>query len=324
VKFYAPWCGHCKSLAPTWEQAATNLKGVLPVVKVDCTSEQSLCGRYGVKGYPTLKVFKNKKDVDYNGGRDAKSIVNFATSQIKNSVHKVTSEAALNSFLTTLPDVPHLLLFSEKDASTLYQALSMRYDGRLVLGHAKNTVEAVVTKYGVDTFPRLITIQGDKVTTVEGDIGKDALAKVAEQLATGVEPHIPPTESETKPVRKERKVVEVKPVVELSADNLQSTCQGKLCVLGFGSSDEDKKIFLDISTRYGKDGKFSFAWTSCDGDAKSVCTKFGISSLPSLVLYNAKKSKVASPPGFTEGDISATLNRALGGDLPWSVLKEDL
>jgi len=324
VKFYAPWCGHCKSLAPVWEQAATNLKGVVPIVKVDCTSEQALCNRYSVKGYPTLKVFKNKKDVDYNGGRDAKSIVSFATSQIKNSVHKITSEEALNSFLKTLPDVPHLLLFSEKEASTLYQALSMKYDGRLVLAHVKSTLEAIVSKYGVDTFPRLVTIQGDKVTTVEGELGKDGLVKVAEQLAAGVEPHIPQAEPEApKPIRK--KPVEAKTAIELTADNLQSTCsEKKICVLGFVSSDEDKKLFSDVTARYGKDSKFSnFAWTSCEGETKSVCTKFGISSLPSLVVYRPTQKKVASAAAFTDDEISAVLNRALGGDLKWST-KQDL
>lgn len=76
-------CGHCKALAPAWEQVATNLKGILPIVKVDCTSEQALCSRYDVRGYPTIKLFKKKQPTDYNGGRDAKSLVNFATGNIK-------------------------------------------------------------------------------------------------------------------------------------------------------------------------------------------------------------------------------------------------
>jgi len=39
VEFYAPWCGHCKSLAPSWELAAKQLKGVVKVGAVDMTTD---------------------------------------------------------------------------------------------------------------------------------------------------------------------------------------------------------------------------------------------------------------------------------------------
>ena len=81
VEFYAPWCGHCKSLKPEWEKAATDLKGKVKVGAVDCTAHESLCGEFGVKGFPTLKYFGLDKHSpeDYSGGRDAASIVAFAT-----------------------------------------------------------------------------------------------------------------------------------------------------------------------------------------------------------------------------------------------------
>ena len=45
VKFYAPWCGHCQRLAPTWDELAAETAGKLNVAKVDCTSAngKSLC-----------------------------------------------------------------------------------------------------------------------------------------------------------------------------------------------------------------------------------------------------------------------------------------
>jgi protein disulfide isomerase family A protein 3 len=75
VEFYAPWCGHCKRLAPEYEIAATALKNDDPpvaLIKVDCTAETKTCGKYGVNGYPTLKIFKNgEMSSDYNGPREA-------------------------------------------------------------------------------------------------------------------------------------------------------------------------------------------------------------------------------------------------------------
>jgi thiol-disulfide isomerase/thioredoxin len=59
VKFYAPWCGHCKSLAPAWSQlsdAFDDSKTAL-IGDVDCTVHQGLCGEHGAKGHPTLKHF---------------------------------------------------------------------------------------------------------------------------------------------------------------------------------------------------------------------------------------------------------------------------
>lgn len=69
VEFYAPWCGHCKNLAPEYEKAAKALSGVIKVGAVDMTTQQSVGSPYGIKGFPTLKFFgaDKKKPLDYNG-----------------------------------------------------------------------------------------------------------------------------------------------------------------------------------------------------------------------------------------------------------------
>ncbi|GMS89584.1 hypothetical protein PENTCL1PPCAC_11759 [Pristionchus entomophagus] len=75
VKFYAPWCGHCKNLAPEYEKAANKLS--TPLAKVDCTVETEICKRYDVKGYPTLKFWKEGEPMDYDGGRDEQGIIDW-------------------------------------------------------------------------------------------------------------------------------------------------------------------------------------------------------------------------------------------------------
>lgn len=82
IKFYAPWCGHCKKLAPVIDDLSTAeaLQGSdVTVAKVDCTTERSVCERFGVQSYPTLKVVKEGLYYDYNGRRDVPAMAAFAT-----------------------------------------------------------------------------------------------------------------------------------------------------------------------------------------------------------------------------------------------------
>jgi len=72
VKYYAPWCGHCKALAPVWEELAAELSNVdnLVIAKMDSTANE--VDGLRVSGYPTLKFYaSNGKDeaVDHEGGR---------------------------------------------------------------------------------------------------------------------------------------------------------------------------------------------------------------------------------------------------------------
>lgn len=89
VEFYAPWCGHCQRLVPDYTKAAKALKGVVKVGAVNADEHRSLGGQYGVQGFPTIKIFglnKNKPE-DYNGGRDAKGLVDGGLAAAKKMVN---------------------------------------------------------------------------------------------------------------------------------------------------------------------------------------------------------------------------------------------
>ncbi|RAH45788.1 protein disulfide isomerase family protein [Aspergillus aculeatinus CBS 121060] len=84
VEFFAPWCGHCKNLAPTYEelsQAFAHATDKVTVAKVDADEHRDLGRKFGVQGFPTLKWFDGKSDTpeDYKGGRDLESLSAFIT-----------------------------------------------------------------------------------------------------------------------------------------------------------------------------------------------------------------------------------------------------
>ncbi|XP_055330013.1 protein disulfide-isomerase A3-like [Paramacrobiotus metropolitanus] len=103
VEFFAPWCGHCKRLAPEYEKAATSLKKEdppVPIAKVDCTANTETCQKYGVSGYPTLKIFRNGEfSKEYSGPREADGIVRTMRTEAGPSSKELHSEADLAKFL---------------------------------------------------------------------------------------------------------------------------------------------------------------------------------------------------------------------------------
>jgi len=79
VEFYAPWCGHCKTLIPEYEKLGTTYQSVDDVViaKIDLTANDLENSHFEVKGFPTILLYKRDakdKPLQFQGTRDAKSI----------------------------------------------------------------------------------------------------------------------------------------------------------------------------------------------------------------------------------------------------------
>ena len=90
VDFWATWCGPCKAIAPIVDEVATSYNGKAKVYKMDVDKNNSTPMRYGVRGIPTLLIFKN--------GQVAEQIVGF--------VPKETIERALNKHLSATAAQP--------------------------------------------------------------------------------------------------------------------------------------------------------------------------------------------------------------------------
>ncbi|EGR32155.1 prolyl 4- beta polypeptide, putative, partial [Ichthyophthirius multifiliis] len=108
AEFYAPWCGHCKQLAPEYAKAAYQLEfnpqNKIYLAKIDATQNPSITQRFQIQGYPTLKYFSNgnlEQPKDYNGGRTAQEIISWVTKKSGPPSQLLKDKQELDNFISS-------------------------------------------------------------------------------------------------------------------------------------------------------------------------------------------------------------------------------
>jgi protein disulfide-isomerase A6 len=217
VEFFAPWCGHCQALVPEYTKAAAALKGVVKVGAVNADDHKDLGGRYGVRGFPTLKIFganKNKPE-DYNGARTAQGLVDAALQAVKSKVKASlgggsSSQDADDKDVIELTDsnFDKLVLQSEdmwlveffapwcghcKNLAPHWAKAATELKGKVKLGALDATVHQVqASKYGVQGYPTIKFFapgkkSSDSVSDYDGGrIANDIVTWSLEKLAENV------------------------------------------------------------------------------------------------------------------------------------------
>lgn len=171
VKFYAPWCGHCKQMAPGYAALAKKLKGNpdgIQIAKLDATVEGEIAETYKVKSFPMLFFFMNGEPIEYNGERDQEHIEAWIYEQIKYEVPKINDleeikkieESKISAILGCQPDDKALM------AKIRVLALSNR-NVPFYITHNSQITE----HFGCDDLRHLILIRsfddGNKVLKLE-------------------------------------------------------------------------------------------------------------------------------------------------------------
>jgi protein disulfide-isomerase A6 len=213
-RFYAPWCGHCKSLAPAYQTAAKSLAGIAKVAAVNCDEEmnKAFCGQMGVQGFPTLKIVRPGKKPgkptveDYQGPRNAKGIVDAVKDKIPNIVKRV-NDKNLDEWLQENKDNAKAILFSDKGTvSATLRALAIDFAGLVSVAQVKKSEKTATEKYGITEFPSLILIPAgsDTPTKHEGKVEKAAMVEFLSQVATP-NPDCPPPKEKKSKAKKDNK-----------------------------------------------------------------------------------------------------------------------
>lgn len=181
VEFFAPWCGHCKKLAPTYEELASayagNKKQSVIIAKVDADANRELGQRFGVQGFPTLMWFKANditKPETYSGPRDLNGMKNYiqemsgAVGQVKPLPPSPVTQLTAANFDSIVND-PKKDAFVEfyapwcghcKNLAPIWDQLAQTFQNEpnCVIGQmdADNPAnKEVAAKYGVSGFPTL-------------------------------------------------------------------------------------------------------------------------------------------------------------------------
>ncbi|GBG82642.1 hypothetical protein CBR_g35008 [Chara braunii] len=175
VKFYAPWCGHCKRLAPDWDVLGTAFKkvGSVAIAKVDCDAHKDLCSRFSISGYPTLKFFPkgSLSPRDYQSGRTPDDLIEFVNREA--GTHARTSTPPSNVVVLTPSNFDAIALDPSKNVlvefyapwcghckslAPIYDRVADAFsaeDGVVIAKVDADAHKDLGSKYGVSGFPTL-------------------------------------------------------------------------------------------------------------------------------------------------------------------------
>lgn len=134
VKFYAPWCGHCKSMAPAYTELAQDMKKVegdthIAIAKVDATVHNELATRFGVQGFPTLKLFIGGNPIDYSSGsRDKDAMASWLKKKSGPSSSLITNAEELAAAQGNNLSVVMLVPEGEADALKAFLGVAAGYE----------------------------------------------------------------------------------------------------------------------------------------------------------------------------------------------------
>jgi len=312
VEFYAPWCGHCKALAPEYAKAAGELaqkESAIKLGKVDATVHSKLGERFEVRGYPTLKFFRNGKATEYSGGRTADTIVNWLEKKTGPPAVALADVDAAKAFADA-NKVAVVGFFKDQDSATAKAFLEVAAN----LDDYKfgiTSSEEVAKEHGVEGDGIVLLKDFDEKKNVfEGEYEAEAITAFVEANAMPL-------------------------VVEFNHESAQKIFSGsiKSHLLMFVSYKSDEYASIrDTASAIAKDYKGQLLFVTVDTDEedhKRILEFFGMKEdeLPGMRLIKLEEDMAKYKPEvgtLDETNIRSFVQGFLDGTLKQHLLSEDI
>jgi len=313
VEFYAPWCGHCKSLEPEYITAAEKLKDLkseIKLAKVDATEQTDLAEENKIRGYPTLKFYRDGKPSDYNGGRTADEIVNWLLKKTGPAAKAIASVAEAKEFAEDAAVVV-LGLFKDLESAAAKQYLAAAQevdDFRFGI-----TADADVLKeYEVtgDSAVILLKKVDDPKVVFDGEITSEAIVRFVK--------------TESLPL-----------VIEFNHESAQKIFGGEiknhlLVFIGKSHADVEKITGAARDVAKGFKGKVLFVTVDTDeDDHQRILEFFGMkkTELPAMRLIHLEEEMTKYKPStdeMTAESMKSFVQDLVDGKLKPHLLSEDI
>ncbi|GAV48571.1 hypothetical protein ZYGR_0K00760 [Zygosaccharomyces rouxii] len=314
AEFFAPWCGHCKNLAPHYVEAAGILKEQnISLAQIDCTEEQELCMDQGIRGYPSLKVFKDgdaSNGLDYEGGRSTDSIVNYMIKQSLPAVQVFEDEKAFKELLKESSQ-PVVSFNGDKKLNQTFYQVANRLSNEFTFVSFSGSKEYLAVHLPNEDEP--ISYKGDR--------------KEVEKSAEDLEAWI--------------KIEGLPYFGEVNGLTFAAYVESGLPLAYFFYNDEDeRKEYTSFFTQLGKQhrGKLNFAGLDSrkfgrhaeNLNMKEQFPLFAIHNMSSNLKYGVaqlpeeKYEKLDKPPKLNTKEVSKLVNDVLSGRAEPIVKSEEI
>ncbi|XP_010554555.1 PREDICTED: protein disulfide isomerase-like 1-3 [Tarenaya hassleriana] len=181
VEFYAPWCGHCQALAPEYAAAATELKGVAALAKLDATEAGELAQKYEVQGFPTVFLFVDGEvQKTYEGERTKDAIVTWVKKKIGPSIQNITTTVEAERVLSAEPKIVFGFLNSLVGPESEELAAASRMDDDVSFYQTTSPEVAKIFKIESEAKrPSLVILkkEDEKLASFDGNFIKAAISE---------------------------------------------------------------------------------------------------------------------------------------------------
>ncbi|XP_072416384.1 protein disulfide-isomerase A2-like [Chiloscyllium punctatum] len=317
VEFYAPWCGHCKNLAPEYASAAGQLKNEsseLKLAKVDVIKEKELGSEFGINSYPTLKFFKDsdrKTPIDYTGKRNAKGIISWLKRRIGSSYTFLDSISEVEKYIGSA-EVVIVGFFKDlesDDVKTLSETANDMVEIPFAITNDPETLESYgISKNTITLFKKFDDQRTDFEIEAETGLTKEDLSKFI-------------------------RVNEMHLVTEFTKENNAKIFDAQIDnhILLFinktiAEHNQLLKNFRDAAASFR--GKILFVYIEMNGDIEHVLGYFSVKNedAPTIRLINISSVKKYKFPfdGITTENVKTFCQDSLDGKLEPYLKSEDV